>query len=131
MEIRFAKHELVELTGARPLTSQERSVLSFLVRGSNAALCQLKNATVTKECVDHCGSLIMAVRSGACDQIPRDGLLASAEWRFGDTVQDVLLFVEHGYVRWLETYRGDAEIPRGLPRADDLTMLFGVERPTR
>jgi len=131
MEVRFTKHRLSELAAPRPLTAHERSVLQFLVRGSEAALCQVENADVTEECVDQCGSLVMAVAPGACAPIPGgNGLLANAEWRFGETIhemQDVLLFVRDGNISVLETYRGDAEVPSGLPQADDLTMLWGVD----
>jgi len=91
----------------------------------------VENVDVTEECVDHCGSLVMAVAPGACAPIPGgNGLLANAEWRFGETIhemQDVLLFVRDGNISVLETYRGDAEVPSGLPQADDLTMLWGVD----
>jgi len=133
MEVRFTKHRLSELAAPRPLTAHERSVLQFLVRGSEAALCQVENADVTKECVDQCGSLVMAVAPGACAQIPGgSGLLANAEWRFGETIhemQDVLLFVRDGNISMLETYRGDAKVPSGLPKPDDLTLLTGPNGP--
>jgi len=75
--------------------------------------------------------MVMKVPMGACERITsRNGLLANAEWRQGGRVQgvqDVLLFVRDGCISLLETYRGDGEVPPGLPQADDLTMLWGVD----
>lgn len=131
MEVRFTKHRLEQLSAPRRLTALERSVLRLLVRGSETALCQVENATVTEECVDRCGSLVLSVRPGACKEVAaKDCLLANAEWRHGNTahdLQDVLLFIEGGYLTLLETYQGDGEIPSGLPVPEDLTMLWGPE----
>jgi hypothetical protein len=133
MEVRFAKHQLVELTRPRSLTHHERQVLELLVRGSEAASCQVAHAAVAEECVDRCGSLAMAIPRDGCGQIATaNGLLANAEWRRGEQasdVQDVLLFVVDGFLSLLETYRGDGQVPPGLRRAADLTMLIGPDGP--
>ena len=133
MEVRFTKHQLVELAAPRPLTPHELQVLERLVLGSEVALCQVAHATVTEECADHCGSVVFAVPRDACGEIPRgNGLLANAEWRRGNEisdVQDVLLFVEDGLLSLLETYRGDGQVPAGLPQPADLTMLIGPDGP--
>jgi hypothetical protein len=116
------------------LTSHERAVLHFLVRGSAAAVCQVDSATVTEECVDHCGSVALSVRRGACAPTSSEnGLLANAEWRDGDALedmQDVLLFIEGGFLCLLETYRGDAVVPAGLPQVAGLRRLLGPDGPT-
>jgi hypothetical protein len=134
MEIRFTKHRFIELATPRSLTSHETQVLQLLVRGSEAADCQVARATVAEECVDRCGSLVMAVPRGACGQIlSSKRLLANAEWRYGNEgadVQDVLLFVDDGFLSLIETYRGDGEVPRGLPKVADLTILLGPDGPT-
>ena len=133
MEVRVTKHQFIELATPRPLVPHEREVLEFLVHGSEVAVCQVAHASVTEECVDHCGSLAFAVPREACGEIPtRNGLVANAEWRRGSDVrdvQDVLLFVEDGSLSLLETYRGDREVPHGLPQVADLTMLIGPDGP--
>ena len=62
-----------------------------------------------------------------CPKLGRKGgPLAEGEWRSGeDSAQAVLLHVEAGVLDYLETYRHDGQVPKGLPPAAELTTWAG------
>ncbi len=126
MKVTFTSHDLAELDPPRELTAHEGSVLRALVSATPdaaSALCQIDHARVLAECTQGCGTVELTVLPHVCPKLKREnGPFAEGEWRRGeDSAQSVLLHAEAGVLNYLETYRHDGQVPRGLPPAEKLT----------